>query len=167
MNAQLLNRNRITPGSASDDRRGAVTVEFAVCAAIFFMFIFSMLELTRYIYVQHTVQMVAYEAARAGVVPGRSFQDVVDRANILLDATGVNTADVTVTPTTINSLTEQVSVNVSCNFADNSWFPPTLMAGRQISTTITLQHENMAYLQPGDTDLASIIGNNDNEPIDE
>ncbi len=153
--------------SRDDDRRGAVTVEFALCASIFFMFVFGMLELTRYLYVQHSVQMVAYEAARAGVVPGATAADVQTRAADLMNATGVHVYTMSVTPTVINTLTENVSVTINCDFADNSWVPPTFMPSAQLSTTITLQHENMAYLRPGDTDLASIIGNNDNEPIDQ
>jgi Flp pilus assembly protein TadG len=131
------------------------------------MFIFGMLEMTRYIYVEHSVQMIAYEAARAGVVPGATNTDVETRANNLLQATGIRLADVTVTPASINNLTEEVSVNVSCDFSQNSWIPPTFLTNRTISTTISLQHENMAYLQPGDTDLESVIGNNDAEPLDE
>jgi Flp pilus assembly protein TadG len=148
-------------------RQGMVTVEFALCASIFFMFIFGMLELTRYIYMQHSVQMVAYEAARAGVVPGATVSDVQTRAANLMAATGINVYTMNVTPTNINTLTENVSVTIHCNFADNSWVPPFFITSQQLASTITLQHENMAYLQPGDTDLASIIGDNASEPIDQ
>lgn len=152
---------------ASADRRGAVTVEFAICISILFLFVFSMLEISRFIYIQHSVQMVAYESARAGVVPGATVEDVQARADTLMIATGVRTYSVLITPPVINSLTENVAVTISCNFADNSWLPPTYFTGRLISTTISLQHENMAYLRPGDTNLESVIGNNDDEPIDE
>jgi Flp pilus assembly protein TadG len=152
---------------AGTSRQGMVTVEFALCASIFFMFIFGMLELTRYIYMQHSVQMVAYEAARAGVVPGATVSDVQTRAANLMAATGINVYTMNVTPTNINTLTENVSVTIHCNFADNSWVPPFFITSQQMESTISLQHENMAYLQPGDTDLASIIGDNDSEPIDQ
>ncbi len=151
----------------SSNRRGTVTVEFALCVSIFFMFVFGMLELSRFIYVQHSVQMVAYEAARAGIMPGKTASDVQTRASNLMLATGVRNYSINVAPAVINSLTENVAVTITCNFAQNSWVPPTFLTNRVISTTISLQHENMAYLQPGNTDLASIIGNNNNEPIDE
>ncbi len=148
-------------------RRGAVTVEFALCASIFFMFIFGMLEITRFLYVQQSVQMSAYEAARAGVIPGATVEDVQARGDELMAATGVNVYTMNITPAVINSLTESVSVTIDCNFADNSWVPPFFVPASQIASTISLQHENMAYLRPGDTDLASIIGDNDGEPIDQ
>ncbi len=51
-------------------RRGAYTVEFAVCATVFFTLIFASLELARYVYVRQAVDQIAYEACRAGVISG-------------------------------------------------------------------------------------------------
>jgi Flp pilus assembly protein TadG len=148
-------------------RSGATTVEFAICAPIFFTFVFGMLELSRYLYIQQAVQMTAYEAARAGVVPGATAADVQTRCNGLMSATGVRVFSMVTNPAAINNLTENVSVTINCNFAANSWVSPFFLPNSEISSTITLQHENMAYLQPGDADLASIIGENDSEPIDD
>ena len=168
MSTQCLRTTSVqSERSGQPTRRGAVTVEFALCVSIFFMFVFGMLELSRYIYVQHSVQMVAYEAARAGVIPGADADDVRARAQNLMQATGVRVYTINVVPPVINNLTESVSVNINCNFSQNSWVPPTYLANNVISSTITLQHENMAYLRPGDTDLGSIIGNNNGEPIDQ
>lgn len=165
--ALTLPQRRSSPRTGHPPRRGVVTVEFALCATVFFLFIFGMLELTRFLYVKHSAQMVAYEAARAGVVPGATKRDVETRAAELMAATGVHAYSIRVTPAMINNLTEQVSVTINCNFGDNSWVSPTFLKSNQISSTITLQHENMAYLRPGDTDLASLIGNNNHEPIDQ
>ncbi len=147
-------------------RLGAVTVEFALCVSIFFMFVFGMLELSRYIYVGHAVQMVAYESARAGVTPGASAADVQTRCDNLMAATGVRNYTMVMNPAEINHLTENVSVTILCNFGENSWVPPTYLTDRLITSTISLQHENMAYLRPGDTSLEDIFGNNDDEPTD-
>ncbi len=150
----------------SDARRGAVTVEFAICASLFFMIAFAGLEFGRYFYVQHGVQMIAYESARAGIVPGADRSDVETRANTLLEATGIPNATVLVTPQTITTQTRDVTVRVTCNFNDNSWVPPTFLTNKVIVSEIQLQHENNAYLDPDDVDIESLIGNNDNEPID-
>ena len=147
-------------------RRGAVTVEFALCASAFFGMTFACLEFGRYFYVQHAVQMVAYEAARAGVVPGADRADVEERANSLLTACGIPNATVTVSPSTIDTQTREVNVVVSALLSDNSWVPEKFLAGKTIESDITLQHENNAYLDPEDSDIEDIIGNNDNEPVD-
>ena len=147
-------------------RIGAVTVEFALCVSIFFMFMFAMLEMTRFIYIEHAVQMCAYEGARAGVTPGAKVADVEQRVQNLMQATGVRVYEMTTEPAEINSLTENVRVTISCNFSDNSWVPSSLFSNRQITSEIALQHENMAYLRPGETSLEEIFGNNDDEPTD-
>lgn len=156
---------RLVP-QRSRRRPGAVTVEFAFCASIFFMFIFAMLEMTRFIYIQHSVQMCAYEGARAGVTPGAKVADVEQRVANLMQATGVRVYKVKTKPEEITSLTESVRVTITCNFSDNSWVPSSFLTNRKITSEIALQHENMAYLRPGETSLEEIFGNNDDEPTD-
>lgn len=151
----------------SKKRKGAVTVEFAVCASLFFMVTFAGLEFNRYFYVLHGIQMVAYESARAGIVPGATYSTVEQRSQNLLAATGIPNAQVDITPAEITPQTRSVSVTVTANFADNSWIPPTYLTNKVLSSTITLQHENNAYLDPEDDgDIGDVIGDNDNEPID-
>lgn len=159
-------RKRQSDSQQSRRRLGAVTVEFAVCASIFFTFVFAMLEMTRFMYIQHSVQMCAYEGARAGVTPGAKVADVEQRVQNLMHATGVRVYQMTTEPAEINNLTENVRVTISCNFSDNSWVPSSFLTNRRISSQIVLQHENMAYLRPGETSLEEIFGNNDNEPTD-
>ena len=161
-----MSQTQRLPSVSSRSRHGTVTVEFALCVSIFFMFVFGMLELSRFIYVQHAVQMVAYEGARAGVTPGATADDVRARVANLMQACGVRVYTMSVSPAVINNLTENVAVTINCNFNDNSWVPPSFLSNRTIANTISLQHENMAYLRPGDTSLEDIFGNNDNEPTD-
>ncbi|MEZ6137719.1 MAG: pilus assembly protein [Pirellulaceae bacterium] len=148
-------------------RTGAVTVEFAICASVFFMTAFTLLEFSRFMFVRHSVEMVAYEAARQGVVPGATADNVNSRAQSLLNASGIKQATVAIQPPVINSLTEEVSVTVSCNFSENSWLPPTFLTGQTLVSTITLEHENKAYLAASGVDVMDVIGDNDDEPIDE
>lgn len=154
------------PASLRTLRTGAVTVEFALCAVVFFTIVFSLLEFSRFAFVRHSVQMVAYEAARTGIVPGATSQIVSDRAQNLLAASGIQVAEVSIEPAVIGNATQEVSVTVSCDFADNSWLPPTFLTGRTITTTVTLEHENKAYLNPDGSDITEVIGDNDDEPID-
>ncbi len=129
-------------------RRGAYTVEFAVCATVLFTTIFASLELARYMFVRQAIDQIAYEAARAGVIAGANSNDVYNKANALLNAHGIVVSNVTVTPATITSTTTQVSVQISCNYAQNTWVPPSFLPGNNIVTMTTLDHENQAYLVP-------------------
>lgn len=144
-----------------------MTVEFAICASVFFMVVFTLLEFSRFVFVKHSIQMVAYEACRVGVIPGATNQHVTNQAQAMLTATGVRNASVTITPAVINSLTEEVTVTVSCNFTENSWLPPTYLTGQTIQSSLTLGHENKAYMQNANVDITDVVGDNNDEPVDE
>jgi len=143
-------------------RRGAFTVEFAICCGIFFMVFMAAIEFTRFMYARHSVEQAAYEAARVGIIPGKTVTEVRTKANQILNATGVRNATITITPTIFDSSTSTVSVEIQCNYADSSWMRPVFLNAANLVSQITLDHENKAYLVPS----GSTIGNNNNAPID-
>ncbi len=140
-------------------RRGVYTVEFALTASLLFMTIFACLEFSRFMFVRHSIDQAAFEGARVGVTIGASRTQVEGAARSVLAKVGVADAAVTVTPQTIDSSTMEVTVNVSCSFARNSWMPPRLFGTAPIVSTVTLDHENKAYLTP-----QVDVGNSDHEP---
>lgn len=142
-------------------RRGAYTVEFAVCATVFFTMIFASLELARYVYVRQAVDQIAYEACRAGVITGAKNSDVTAKANQLLNAHGIVGSNITVTPATITNKTTEVTVEITCNYAANTWVPPSFLPAGTIVTRTRLDHENQAYLVP---DAAAQNAKNLNNP---
>jgi Flp pilus assembly protein TadG len=147
------------------DRAGAYTVEFAVCASVFFSTIFGCFELARYGYVQQSLDQTAYDACRQGIVSGANAADITARANVLLSAYGVNVASIVVTPATIDENTMQVSVDITCNFSDNSWALPDFVTDNVMTSTITLDHENRAFLKNEEATDESTLTNN-HEPQD-
>jgi Flp pilus assembly protein TadG len=147
------------------DRAGAYTVEFAICVSVFFTTIFGCFELARYGYVQQSLDQTAYDACREGIVSGATVGDITDRANELLSAYGVSVADIQVTPATIDEDTLEVSVTITCNFSDNSWVLPDFITDDAMTSTITLDHENRAFLKNEEATDDSDLTNND-EPQD-
>lgn len=147
-------------------RRGAFTVEFAVCCSVYFMIVFAGLEFTRYFFARHAVDQAAYEACRVAIVPGNSPGDVRTMAERMLSAAGMRaeTAQITITPASFDNSTENVTVAVVCPFSDNSWMPSRFFQGASLQSAVTLDHENRAFLIP--SEATGDIGNNDNEPID-
>lgn len=145
-------------------RRGALTVEFAICAGIFFMTVMAGFEFTRFVFARHSVDQAAYEAARVAIIPGKTSTQIRSQAQVFLSAAGIRNATITITPTTFTTSTETVTVDISCRFNDNSWIPPTFLRNATIRSTITLDHENKAYLSTDD--VIDNMGNNDSEPQD-
>lgn len=129
-------------------RRGAYSVEFAICATVLFMTIMASIELARYVFVRQAVDQVAYEACRTGVIAGATSSNVNDKAIQLLAAHGIVVTSVNVTPSTITNSTPEVAVEITCNYASNSWVPPSFLPGTAIVTRTVLDHENQAYLVP-------------------
>ncbi len=155
-------RNRRVRNRRVRNRRGAFTVEFALCSGLFFMILLAGFEFSRFMYARHSVDQAAYEAARIGIVPGQSPAQVIARARQILNATGIRSATVNVQPAAFDGNTETVTVSITAPYADSSWLRPVFLAATNLSATITLDHENQAYLQAQTIN----IGNNNFEPID-
>lgn len=145
-------------------RRGALSVEFAICASIFFVVVMAGFEFTRFMFARHSVDQAAYEAARVGIVPGKTVAQIRSQAQTFLSAAGIRNATITVTPAVITSATETITLEVQCDFVENSWIPPTFLRNAVINSTITLDHENKAYLSSGQ--VVDQMGNNDEAPHD-
>ncbi len=142
-------------------RIGAFTVEFAICSGLFFMVLLSGFEFARFMYARHSIEQAAYEAARIGIVPGKTPSQVVAKATQILTATGVRNATITVTPAAFTTSTSTVTVTIRCKYSDNSWLKPVFLGNSDMVSAMTLDHENKAYLVTEGT-----VGNNNNEPID-
>jgi Flp pilus assembly protein TadG len=127
-------------------RRGAVTVEFAFCASILFMVTMAAFEFSRFVMARHAVDQAAYEAARTAITPGAKHDDVVEKAERLLQATGISHYNIDVQPATIDHTTREVSVEVSASFANNTWVPAQFFGGAEMRSRTELDHENRSFL---------------------
>lgn len=132
-----LHRNR----RQAKRRKGAVLVEFAICAPLLFMFFFAALEFSRANMLLHSAGNAAYEGARRGIVPGATAADVRAAAQTILDATAAKKASVTVTPSVITQDTTQVTVAIDIPFNANSWFAPYFFKDRNLAASLTLSRE--------------------------
>ncbi len=144
----LTHQPKPTTSCAAANRRGAYSVEFAICATVMFMTIFASIELARYMFVRQAIDQTAYEAARTGVIAGATASDVYNKANQLLAAQGIVVSSIVVTPSTITESTTEVAVEITCNYSANTWVPPSFLPGTAIKATTVLDHENQAYLVP-------------------
>ena len=139
--------------------------EFAFCVPIMFMVCFGGIELARFVYIRQAMHQTAYEAARQGVLRGGQVNDVTARANALLQAYGIVNANVEVLPQQIDETTDEVTVSIRGSFGDNSWIARSFVNADEMETTITLDHENQAFLVPAGATDSETLNNND-EPLD-
>src|SRR5438874_12822192 len=99
-------------GRRPDARTGAVAVEFAITAPIFFLFLLAAFEFGWLNVMRHTADSAAYEAARTSMVPGATTADATAKANAILGIVGARGARISVTPDTITQSTTQVNVSI-------------------------------------------------------
>jgi hypothetical protein len=103
--------------------RGQAMVEFALVAPIFFLILFGIIDMGRYVYTLNELQQITREAARVGSVPirppecnslGRSScvkQIAIERASVV----NLTTGDVTVTCERIEA---DASISILANTDD-------------------------------------------------
>ena len=107
------NRRRAT------SRRGATAVEFALTAPIFFLFLLAAFEFGWLNVIRHTADNAAYEAARTAMVPGATAAEATAKANSILNIVGARGATVTVTPATMTTDTDEVTVAIDIPMNSN------------------------------------------------
>ena len=123
-------------------RRGAVTVEFAIALPVLILFTFTGLEFARVNMIRNTAVNAAYEGARQGIVPGATADECEDTANELFDVVRISGATVVATPNPILPSSDSVTVTVTIPItADNSFFTPQLYMGSSIVSSVTLPRE--------------------------
>ena len=121
--------------------RGAVVVEFAICAPILFLMFFASLEFGRVNMIRQSIENAVYEGCRRGIVPGATAEDCRNSAQAVLNTIMVNGATITVTPSTITSNTPQVTVAISVPVNSNSWVAPFFFKNKVLSNSMTLTRE--------------------------
>lgn len=120
-------------------RRGALTVEVAICLPILFLTMFSLYELSRANMIRHAIESAAYEGARVGILPGTTEERIFDSAAFILGSVGVSDFEITVTPEDFGPTTENVRVDIAVPFRGNTSIPayvvgdPTFRASCELS----------------------------------
>ncbi len=117
-------RARLQRRFRSSSRRGALTVEVAICLPVLFLVLFGCYELSKANMLHHAAENAAYEASRAGIVPGATPQKCIDYAASVLRSVGITNFNVQVSPTTINRDTPAISVLVEIPLRTNTLLAP-------------------------------------------
>lgn len=131
---QTQNQPRPVRRAAAEDRRGTLTVEFALVANIIFVLFFAGLELTSLNLMRHSAGNASYEAARKGIVPGATIAQAEQEARRLLDAVGARN-NVTVNVTDDGN---KVTVTIQIPVNQNSWGLSQFSSGLVITKSCTL-----------------------------
>jgi Flp pilus assembly protein TadG len=128
-------------------RRGATTVEFAVVASVFFIFIFGVIEVGRGLMVKHLLTSAARQGCRVGVIEGKANSDITAAVASAFNSQGINGYSVAVQ---VNNVTadvansnpgDQVTVTVSAPVSSVTWVPGMHFLKGTITGQYTLRRE--------------------------
>ncbi len=123
-------------------RGGMVTVEFALAAPIFILFVFSGIEFSRVNMIRNTISNAVFEGARKGILPGATAQDCIDQVQAVLDIIGLVGTTITINPAVIDPDTETVTVSVAVPLdSTNGYFTTKFYLGDVLASSITLKRE--------------------------
>ncbi len=128
------------------NRRAATVVEMAFVLPVIFLFFTAMIEISRLLMLQHSVDTAAYEGARNAMVPGATAQDAIDSAQKLLTAARLKSATVTIDPPIITEQTAVVTVTVQLPVDKNSWISPFFFKGA-VTSEVSLFCERPPMIQ--------------------
>ena len=121
--------------------KGAVVVEFAITAPVFFMFLIAAFEFGRLNVIRHTADNAAYEAARHAIVPGATAAEAITKANSLMNVVGARNVNVAVSPATLGPDVESVTVTVDVPMASNGWIVPKFTTATTMRGESTMRTE--------------------------
>jgi Flp pilus assembly protein TadG len=122
-------------------RKGTTTVEMAFAAPILFLVVFSTIEFWQINTYRNMATEAAYEAARYGVLPGRTAEQIEQRALDAMEKVGATDTFVNVEPATIEIDTEEVTVTVNVPVASNGWVVSKFFAPQTIVRRSTMVRE--------------------------
>lgn len=123
-----------------------MTVEMALVAPVFFLFVLGVVEFTRAMMVQALLTNAAHLGARAGIIDNSQQSDVANAVNNYLSAGGITGATTSVSPNPPSSAGygQFVTVTVSVPYASVSWLPsPTYLRSASLNAASTMRRETV------------------------
>ncbi|MCS7469043.1 pilus assembly protein [Stieleria sp. ICT_E10.1] len=126
-------------------RRGAATVEFAVCLPALIALTIGTIDLCSMLFLKESIKLAAYEGARRGVARGRTNADVIARVQQFLDERNIQYDG---NPCTFSSpdfadadTLENVTTTVTVPCDGNLLIPSVMFSGTSLSADVTLRKE--------------------------
>jgi len=142
-----LQKPGIRRSDASPARPGAATVELAVVAPIFFLFVLGLIEVGRGFMTSHLLTNAARVGCRQGILQNQSTKNITAIVDSVLSSQGISGATTTVqvngkvADASTAQSTDEITVVVSVPVANITWLPGGQYLKGNISGRYTLRRE--------------------------
>ena len=145
MRARDLQSRRpgLTPNVGGAERRhrtGVAAMEAAVSLPILVVLVFGSMEIANAIFLKQSLNMAAYEAAKLITAPGDNNTLAATRCAEVVSVRRVTSHTLTISPavTAATARGTQITVTVSASSSNLSYGPVRFMAGRTISSAVSM-----------------------------
>ena len=133
----------LNPRKHSTNRHGVLSVELSLTLPLLFMILMASVEFGRMNTLRHTLDNAAYEAARAGIVPGATADRVEAKARSIMAIVSARGVDVTIEPAVITEETEELRVTIELSPAENGYLAPRFFRGRTLVSSCLMRREQL------------------------
>lgn len=132
----------MTQSRLTNARKGAATLELAICLPVLAVLVFGMIEACNAIFLKQALSVSAHEACRTAISRTGTVAAARQKATDVLAARGIQDATVQFQPSPESRSTGQnVTCTVSAPAASNSISPSMFYGGRRISASVTMNKE--------------------------
>ncbi|QDT62988.1 TadE/TadG family type IV pilus assembly protein [Calycomorphotria hydatis] len=121
--------SKYIPFSQRINRRGAATVELAVCLPVFAVLVFGSVEAANMIYIKQALTEAAYEGAKVASTTGSEEDNARNRIDDILEAYDITPDEVSITPSFDSNLERgtRMVITITASTAENTyvsgWIP--------------------------------------------
>ena len=125
------------------NRKGAATVEFAVCLPIIVLIVFGGIQASNLLFLRQTLVQAAYEGIKTGVKIDGTATSAIASAQSVVDGRNLRNVTITLNPSVVETLDRGsiIEMTVTAPADDNSLFPFGPFAGKQIVATSVMVKE--------------------------
>jgi Flp pilus assembly protein TadG len=128
-------------------RTASSTVEFAVVAPIFFLFVLGIVEVGRGLMVQHLMLNAARQGCRTGILPSNGNTEITTAVADSLASAGITSQTLSVTVNDVSAdaksanTNDDITVRVTVSADSVSWVPGSQFLFGNISAQYTLRKQ--------------------------
>ncbi len=123
--------------------KGSSLIELALCLPVLVLLVLGTVEICSIMHLKQGLKLAAYEAARIGLVPTATSENVIAQADLLLEGRNIKDYSITTQPSDPTSVGygDLFTVTVSAASDSNTLFGGWFFSGEPITESVVVRGE--------------------------
>lgn len=139
----FTHRRRATQAGCRQSHHGVAATELALTLPLFAMLVMASIEACTMVFLNHSLSIASYEAARVAINFDANNTDVENRFDTLINARNVSGALLAISPTNVATVPRgtQIALTATAPCDENALLPPWFFGGKTLSVSTTMVKE--------------------------